>query len=321
MSDTQHPSQRLVERLGIRYPLFQGGMTFGSDGKLVAAVSNAGGLGTLGTFHYRTYDKVMVEVEKIRAATDQPWAVNVPFFENNFELVQELVTKGGVKSFTLGGWFSKEVEALKAEHDLTVLVSLNSPTVFRMIEERPYDALIVQGCESGGANNAFTTRQLFDLVSPQATAPVVMAGGLWDGLDLHQALLLGAGGIQLGTRFFFCSDSPLHPSIKEKVLDYNSKRPLTTALTTISSTLSVRFITNKAYKTANKSGELGEIFNDKERVFALSEAYASEQSKPVLLYAGTGVYKLSELESAAEVIESIAAGYREAAGAELPSFA
>ncbi|HBP21079.1 MAG TPA: hypothetical protein DEA08_25245 [Planctomycetes bacterium] len=321
MSDTQHPSQRLVERLGIRYPLLQGGMTFGSDGKLVAEVSNAGGLGTLGTFHYRTYDKVMVEVEKIRAATDQPWAVNVPFFENNIELVRELVTQGGVKCFTLGGWFSKEVEELKAEHDLTVLVSVNSPTVARMIEERPYDALIVQGNESGGANNAFTTRQLYDLIAPLATAPVVLAGGQWDGVDLHQALVLGAGGIQLGTRFFFCSDSPLHPSIKEKVLDYNSKRPLTTTLTQVSSTLNLRFIANKAFKKADQSGEITEIFNDKERVFALSAAYAEEQRKPVLLYAGTGVYKLSEMESAAQIVESVAAGYREAAGAELPAFA
>ena len=78
---------------------------------------------------------------------------------------------------------------------------------------------------------------------------------------------------------------------------------------------------DKAFKKADQSGEITEIFNDKERVFALSAAYAEEQRKPVLLYAGTGVYKLSEMESAAQIVESVAAGYREAAGAELPAFA
>jgi enoyl-[acyl-carrier protein] reductase II len=319
MSDL-HPSQRLLQTLGIRYPVVQGGMTFGSDGKLVAAVSEAGGLGTLGTFHYRTYDKVMVEVEKIRAATDKPWAVNVPFFENNIQLVTELATRGGVKVFTLGGWFSQEVEDLKAEHGLTVLVSVNSPTVARYVEQRPYDVLIVQGKESGGANNNFTTRQLFDLISPTTKAPILLAGGQWDGVDLHQALLLGAAGVQLGTRFFFSTDSPLHLSIKTSIVERNAKRPLTTSLAQVSSTLNMRFITNKPFKKASKSGEISEIFTDKEKVFALSEAYFEEQAKPVLLYSGTGIYKLQELESAAQIVNSVAAGYAEAAGQELPAF-
>lgn len=317
---SQHPSQALVERLGIRYPILQGGMTFGSDGRLVAAVSNAGGLGTLGTFHYRTYDKVMVEVDAIRAATDKPWAVNVPFFENNIELVRELVLKAGIKCFTLGGWFSAEVEELKAEHDLTVLVSVNSPTVARMIEERPYDALIVQGNESGGANNNFTTRQLFELIQPKATAPVVLAGGQWDGVDLQQALVIGAGGVQLGTRFFFCSDSPLHPSIKERVIDLNSKRPVTTTLTPVSGTLNMRFIANKPFKKGVESGLIREVFSDKERVYSLSEAFYEEQAKSILIYAGTGIYKLKALQSAGEVIEEIVADYASATGAALPEW-
>ncbi|MGE0707078.1 MAG: NAD(P)H-dependent flavin oxidoreductase [Planctomycetota bacterium] len=314
-----HPAQRLLQVLGIRYPVVQGGMTFGSDGRLVAAVSEAGGLGTLGTFHYRTYDRVMPEVEAIRAATDRPFAVNVPFFENNIELVRELTLRGGVKMFTLGGWFSAEVEELKREHGLTVLVSVNSPTVARMVAERPLDVLIVQGNESGGANNHFTTRQLFELISPTIQAPILLAGGQWDGLDLHRALLLGAAGIQLGTRFFFCEESPLHPSIKRWAVDTNGKRPLTTTLSPVSATLNMRFIANKAFKAAEGSGEVQQIFSDKERVFALSEAFFAEQKKPILIYAGTGVHKLEKVERAGEIVESIVAGYRAAAAAELPA--
>lgn len=315
-----HPAQRLIDTFGIRYPLVQGGMTFGSDGKLVAAVSAAGGLGTLGTFHYRTYDKVMPEIERIQASTDAPFAVNVPFFEDNLALVQALAERGGVKVFALGGWFSAEVEELKAKHGLKILVSVNSPTVFRFIEERPYDALIVQGNESGGANNQFTTRQLFELVGPQAQAPVLLAGGQWDGLDLHHALSLDAGGIQLGTRFFFSSDSPLHTSIKESTIERNAKRPLTTSLAEVSGTLNMRFIANKPYKQALQSGEIREIFSDKERVYALSEAFFAEQSKPLLIYSGTGIYKLKSLQGAGEIVREVMDEYAAASARTLPAF-
>ncbi len=315
-----HPAQRLIERLGVRLPVLQGGMTFGSDARLVAAVSEAGGLGTLGTFHYRTYDKVMEQVEEIRRRTSRPFAVNVPFFENNVALVEALVRQGGVRMFTLGGWLSDEVARLKEEHGLTLLVSVNSPTAARLVEGRPYDVLIVQGNESGGANSHFTTRQLFDLLAPTVDVPVVLAGGQWDGADLHRALLLGAAGVQLGTRFFFSEESPLHRSIKEQVIKTNRTRPLTTTLTPVTETLNMRFIANKAYKQANRSGEVQQIFQDKERVFALSEAFFAEQRGPVLIYSGAAVYKLSAIEPCAAILAGIEAEYRALASQTLPAF-
>jgi NAD(P)H-dependent flavin oxidoreductase YrpB (nitropropane dioxygenase family) len=304
--------------------VIQGGMTFGSDARLVAAVSASGGLGTLGTFHYRgpdlaaTLAAVREQVEAIRAATDAPFAVNVPFFERGFELVEALAREVGVTTFALGGWFSEPMAQLKHELGLTVLVSVNSPTVARMIEGRPLDALIVQGNESGGANSHYTTSQLFDLLAPESPVPVLLAGGQWDGADLHRALLGGAAGIQLGTRFFLSEESPLHPSIKAQVLDHNLKRPLTTSLTPVTDTLNMRFVTNKPYKQALRSGEVREIFQDKDRVFELSRAFFSEQARPLLLYAGTGVYKLRRIEPCAEIVNGILADYEALRGATLP---
>jgi NAD(P)H-dependent flavin oxidoreductase YrpB (nitropropane dioxygenase family) len=319
-ANNTHPMNEVCRRLGITIPVVQGGMTFGSDGNLVAAVSAAGGLGTLGTFHYRTYDNVMVEVDKIRAATDRPFAVNVPFFDNNFELVEALATRGGVKLFALGGWFSEEVEALKAEQDLTILVSVNSPTVARMVEERPIDVLIVQGNESGGANFNFTTRQLFDLISPTIDAPVLLAGGQWDGADLLHAAQIGAGGIQLGTRFFFANESPLDVSIRERVHQLNRKRPLTTSLAPVSSTLNMRFIQNKPFTKANSSGLIKEVFQDKEKVFSLSEAFGKHQEKSILLYAGAAIYKLDQMQNSAEILAEITEQYQALAGEQAPQF-
>ena len=315
-----HPAKTLTETLGLTLPVTQGGMTFGSDGRLVAAVSEAGGLGTLGTFHYRTFAEVQAQLDVIRAATDKPFAVNVPFFQNNLELVQRCCD-AGVKVFTLGGWCTDEVAKLKEEHGLTLLVSVNSPTVARMLEGQPVDVLIVQGNESGGANSQFTTRQLFDLIAPTVDAPVMLAGGQWDGADLHQALLIGAAGIQLGTRFFFCEESPLHPSIKEQVLNHNLKRPLTTTLSPVTSTLNMRFIGNKAFRNAAKTDAIQEIFQDKEKVFALSEAFFEQQAKPVLIYSGTGIYKLDAIETAAQILDGIRADYGRLAQTELPRFA
>lgn len=316
-----HPAQALCRLLGIRYPILQGGMTFGSDARLVAAVSEAGALGTLGTFHYRTHEKVKEQLDLIRAATARPFSVNVPFFEQSFALVERLAREDGVKVFTLGGWFSEPMARLKAELGLTVLVSVNAPTVARLIEGRPYDALIVQGNESGGANSHFTTEQLFDLVRPIARqgAPILWAGGQWDGADLLRALVRGAAGVQLGTRFFFAEESPLHPSIKAQVIDYNRKRPLTTTLTAVNDTLNMRFIANKAYKTALDEGEIQKIFQDKERVFALSKAFFEENTKPLLIYAGTGVYKLRAVEPCRAIVESIVREYDELAARRLPT--
>ena len=319
MSD--HISQVFCRRLGIRYPIVQGGMTFGSDGRLVAAVSEAGGLGTLGTFHYRTHENVRPQLDVIRAATSRPFSVNVPFFEASFKLVERLAREDGVKVFTLGGWFSEDMAKLKAELGLTVLVSVNAPTVARMIEQRPYDALIVQGNESGGANSHYSTEQLFDLVRPIARpdAPILWAGGMWDGGDLLRALVRGAAGVQLGTRFFFAEESPLHPSIKNQVLDYNRKRPLTTTLTPVNDTLNMRFIANKAFKTALEQHEIEKIFQDKERVFALSKAFFEENARPLLIYAGTGVYKLRAIEPCRAIVEGIVREYDELAARRLPT--
>ena len=315
-----HPATRLRRLLGLELPLLQGGMTFGSDARLVAAVSNAGALGTLGTFHYREPGEVEAQVAAIRAATTRPFAVNVPFFQRSEELVERLAREHGVRLFTLGGWLTPRIAALREELELRLLVSVNAPTVARMVLEHPLDVLIVQGNESGGANGPFTTRQLFDLLQPTCPAtPVVLAGGQWDGADLHRALLLGAAGIQLGTRFFLSADSPLHASIKRQLLEHNLKRPLTTALTPVSDTLQMRFVANKPYRTALDSGELVATFQDKERVFDLSAAFFRPQERPLLVYAGAGVYKLRAIQTAGEIVREVAQEYELLRATALPA--
>ena len=300
----------LNEMLGIRYPILQGGMTFGSDGRLVAAVSEAGGLGTLGTFHYRTLPEVAQQLALIRQATDKPFAVNVPFFENNLELVRQCADDG-VQIFTLGGWCSDAVAQLKEQYGLTLLVSVNSPTIARFVEDQPIDLLIAQGNESGGANGNFSTAQLSEILRETSRHPVIPAGGLWDGHDLHAVMLRGAPGMQLGTRFFFAEESPLHPSIKARVVKQAQRKPTTTQLVPVTDTLNMRFIINKPLKSGLRDGTVSETFVDKQKVFDLSASFFESHDKSVLIYAGAGVHRLTAVQSCAQIIDQIVAGYNE----------
>ncbi len=301
-------NRSLTDITGQLYPILQGGMTFGSDGRLVAAVCEAGGLGTLGTFHYRDFEQIAEQLELIRDTTDRPYSVNVPFFENNIELIRRSVD-AGVKIFTLGGWCSDEVARLKEAHDLTILVSVNSPTIARFLEDQPIDLIIAQGNESGGANGSFTARQLLDYLIENSKHPVALAGGLWDGFDLHGALLLGAVGIQLGTRFFFAEESPLHPSIKERVVTQARRKPTTTQLVPVTETLNMRFIINKPLKVGLRQGSVSETFQDKQKVYDLSAAFFEEQHKSVLIYAGAGVHKLRTVQNCAGIIRELIDDY------------
>jgi enoyl-[acyl-carrier protein] reductase II len=302
-----HPDRtsELTRLLGVRYPLLQGGMTFGSDGRLVAAVSAAGALGTLGTFHYRTWEEVRAQLAVIRASTSAPFGVNRPFFERALELMERACDEG-VRIFTLGGWASEDALRLKERYGLVLLASVNSATAARTLEPFPVDALIAQGCESGGANSQHPTRALLEYLLEHHAAPIVAAGGLWDGHDLFVARLAGAAGIQLGTRFLFAEESPLHPTIKHQVVASASKRAPVTQLVPVGDTLHMRFLVNPPFKQKSRDGELQRIFADKSRVWELSSELVKPQDGPILLYAGSGVHRLRAIEPAADIVGAIA---------------
>jgi len=314
-----HPDRtsELTRILGVRYPVLQGGMTFGSDGRLVAAVSEAGGLGTLGTFHYRSWEEVAAQLEVIRAGTRAPFAVNVPFFERGLELM-ERACDAGVRIFALGGWASDAAMRLKERYGLVLVTSVNSPTAARYVEPFPVDVLIAQGCESGGANSQHSTRALVDYLLAHHRPPVVAAGGLWDGHDLYTARLAGAAGIQLGTRFLFSRESPLHETIKEQVVAAAAKRAPVTQLVPVGDTLQMRFLVNPPFKQLSRSGELPRIFADKARVWDVSSEFAKAQDGPILMYAGAGVHRLRAIEPCADILRAIAREHDELARTVVP---
>ena len=298
----------LPDRLQTRLPVWQGGMTFGSDARLAIAVAEAGGLGTLGTFHYRDDPAALERELATLEASGQPYLVNVPFFENNLAVVERCVA-AGARMFALGGWCSEAVCELAAERELVLVCSAISPQVIDLLSARPIDALIVQGNGSGGTNASYTARQLIRYALEQTELPLIAAGGFWDGHDLFVARQLGCAALQLGTRFFFADESPLHASIKERVISQAARRAPVTELTPVNDTLRMRFLVNKPYKQHRRRDELPELFADKERVFELSARFAEQQEKALLMYAGAGVHQLSALQTCAEILEELARDY------------
>jgi enoyl-[acyl-carrier protein] reductase II len=208
----------LCDLLGIEFPIIQAGMGMGSSAELAVAVSNAGGLGSLGCFR-RPPEDVERQLSIIRQRTDRPFAVNhlvTELDETGFAMT--LAAKPPVISFALGD----PGELVKRAHDVGSLVVHQITTVPQASEaaERGVDVIIAQGGEAGGYVGAVATLalipQVVDAVRP---LPVVAAGGIADGRGLAAALVLGAVGVNVGTRFVASEEAQISPIWKQRVVD------------------------------------------------------------------------------------------------------
>ena len=208
----------ITELLNIDYPIVQGAMAWVADSDLASAVSNAGGLGIVGTGH----DPVEVVREKVatmREKTNKPFAVNAMFLNPNIEeVVEYLIEESGVKIVTTGaGNPSKYMDRFKAA-GIKVIPVVASVAVAKRMERIGADAIIVEGMEAGGHIGRLTSLALLPQVADAVSIPVIGAGGFGDGRSLSAALMLGAEGIQVGTRFVVAEESNAHDNFKKQIL-------------------------------------------------------------------------------------------------------
>lgn len=208
----------ITELLNIKYPIVQGAMAWVADSDLASAVSNAGGLGIVGTGH----DPVEVVKEKIatmKEKTDKPFAVNAMFLNPNIEeVVEYLIEESGVKIVTTGaGNPSKYMERFKAA-GIKVIPVVASVAVAKRMERIGADAIVVEGMEAGGHIGRLTSLALLPQVADAVSIPVIGAGGFGDGRSLSAAFMLGADGIQVGTRFVVAKESNAHDNFKKQIL-------------------------------------------------------------------------------------------------------
>nr|WP_241778158.1 nitronate monooxygenase [Oenococcus kitaharae] len=205
--------------LGLRYPIFQGGMAWVADGKLAAAVSNAGGMGIIGSGHAPA-DVVRHEIEVAKSLTKRPFGINVMLLSPHVKEVIEVILaeKDSIALVTTGAGNPSEYLAAFQQAGIRVIPVVPSTGMARIMEREGVDAVIAEGMESGGHIGRMTTMALVPQVVDAVDIPVIAAGGIGDGRGLAASMMLGAQGVQMGTRFLVAEECHIHPLYKEAVL-------------------------------------------------------------------------------------------------------
>lgn len=234
----------LCDLLQIKYPVIQGGMAWISDANLAAAVSNAGGLGVIagGSAEKHIVSK---QVDQIKQLTDKPYALNIMLLSPHAGDIIDLAIEKKVPVVITGaGSPGQYIDRLKAE-GIKVLPVVPSVALAKRMEGLGVDGIIVEGTEAGGHVGELTTMALVPQVVDAVSLPVVAAGGIADGRGVAAAFMLGAIGVQVGTRFLVATECTVHQAYKEMVIDAKDTSSVVTGRSTGHP---VRILKNKLYR-------------------------------------------------------------------------
>lgn len=209
---------RICELFKIKYPVIQGGMVWCSGWKLASAVSNAGGLGLLGTgsMHPETLEEHII---KTKAATDNPFGVNIPLFYPEQERIMDIIVKHKVPVVYTSAGSPKKWTAWLKDRGITVAHVVSSSFFAKKCEDAGVDAIVAEGFEAGGHNGReeTTTLSLIPSVRKATKLPLMAAGGIGSGEAMLAAMALGADGVQIGSAFAVTEESSAHPDFKKLV--------------------------------------------------------------------------------------------------------
>lgn len=235
---------KITQLFNIQYPIIQGGMIWNSGYKLASAVSNAGGLGLIGAGSM--YPDVLREhIRKCRKATDKPFGVNVPMLYPNIEEIMQIIIEEGVKIVFTSAGNPKTWTSYLKENGITVVHVVSSSKFALKAQEAGVDAVVAEGFEAGGHNGReeTTTFTLIPMVKEQVNIPLIAAGGIATGKGMLAAMVLGADGVQMGSRFAASFESSAHDNFKQTII--NTKEGDTHL--TLKELAPVRLIKNKFY--------------------------------------------------------------------------
>ena len=207
----------ICDMLKIRYPVFQGGMAWIADGALAAAVSNGGGLGIIAAGNAPA-DHVREQVRAARAMTEKPIGVNIMLLSPFADEVAEVAAEERVEVVTTGAGNPSRYMKMWQEAGIKVIPVVASVAMAKLMTRLGASALIAEGGESGGHVGELTTMVLVPQICDATSLPVIAAGGIADGRGAAAAFMLGACGVQMGTRFLSAAECNIHPAYKEKIL-------------------------------------------------------------------------------------------------------
>ncbi len=208
---------RITELLEIEYPLIQGGMAWVAEYHLASAVSEAGGLGIIGAGGAPA-EFVREQIRKTRAVTNKPFGLNIMLMNPEADAIAKVAAEEGVKVVTTGAGNPGKYMKMWKEAGIKVIPVVASVAMARMMEKGGADAVVAEGTESGGHIGSATTMTLVPQVADAVKIPVIAAGGIGDGRGIAAAMMLGAQGVQMGTRFIVAEESIVHGNYKERIL-------------------------------------------------------------------------------------------------------
>lgn len=251
---------KITELLGIEYPIIQGGMAWVAEYHLAAAVANAGGLGLIGAASAPP-EVVRDQIRKAKELTDKPFGVNIMLLNPNADEVAKIVVEEGIKVVTTGAGNPAKYMDMWKGAGVKVIPVVASVGLAKLMERAGADAVVAEGMESGGHIGSTTTMALVPQVVDAVSIPVIAAGGIADGRGIAAAMMLGAEGVQIGTRFVVAKESIVHPAYKEKVV---KAKDIDSEVTGMSTGHPVRQIRNKMTREYLKLEKEGASFEQLE---------------------------------------------------------
>ena len=297
-------STPVTEFLGIKYPVFQGGMAWISDGRLAAAVSNGGGLGIIASGNAPA-EYVRNEIRKAKSMTDKPFGVNIMLLSPYADEIASVVAEEGVSVVTTGaGNPAKYMDAWKRA-GIKVIPVVASVAIAKLMERLGASAVIAEGGESGGHIGELTTIVLVPLIVSAVSIPVIAAGGIATGEQAAAAFMLGAVGVQMGTRFLTADECSVSETYKEKILKAGDRCTMVTGKRLGHPVRSLKTPFSRAYQKA----EYSTMSDDELETFAvgaLRKAVVDGDSEHGCFLSGQVAAFVNKREKAADIVKSIA---------------
>ena len=293
----------LCRMLGIRFPVLQGGMAWIADGKLAAAVSNGGGLGIIAAGNAPA-ETVQAQIRLARTLTDRPFGVNIMLMSPFAAEVAEMVCAEKVAVVTTGaGNPSKYMEHWK-KAGIQVIPVVASVAMAKLMTRLGASAVIAEGGESGGHVGELTTMVLVPLICDATDLPVIAAGGIADGRGAAAAFMLGACGVQMGTRFLSAEECSIHPVYREKILKARDLCTMVTGKRLGHPVRSLRTTFSRNYQKGEFGGASDEEL-DAMAAGALRRAVADGDTENGCFLAGQAAALVTRTQPAAEIVRQV----------------
>ena len=294
---------KVTELLQIEYPIIQGGMAWVAEHHLAAAVSEAGGFGLIGAASAPP-EIVREEIRKAKELTDKPFGVNIMLLNPNADEVAKIVVEEGIQAVTTGAGNPEKYMPMWKEAGVKVIPVVASVAMAKRMERYGADAVVAEGMEAGGHIGNQTTMALIPQIVDAVNIPVIAAGGIGDGRGVAASFMLGAEGVQMGTRFVVADESIVHDNYKDRIV---KAKDIDSVVTGQSTGHPVRCLRNQMTKDYIKNEQEGVPFEELERMTlgSLRKAVMDGDILNGTVMAGQIAGLVSKRQSCKEILQEI----------------